>query len=257
MTDEEKKEYEEFLRWKQERKNELSVADDPVSEEQPTEVSEPTELDSSEKPDKITYALAWAWVHRKAVLLSLVILSIVILIVSGSVKNAKKAREEYEANNSPAALERKAREDSITRVNDSIKRVEKQKLDSILHERRLNDVKKSIKIKSAYLSHPNSAGGVDAYFYYKNCSNKTIKYLTWEGVPINAVGDPVSCDIRGYLIFHGKDTGPIKPNASGGGVWECAWYNWTAKKLDIIGVKIEYMDGSTFEIKEDEIHLIR
>lgn len=253
MTDEEKKEYEEFLKWKDLHKKEVQVV-----EEQPEDNIISTEHEpNTEKPDKITYGLAWAWVHRKLVLGILAILAIVIMIISGSVKNAKKAREEYEANHSPAALARKAREDSIARVNDSLERVEKQKIDSILHERRVQEVKHTIKIKSAYLSHPNSAGGVDAYFSYKNCSDKTIKYLVWEGMPINAVGDPVSCEIRGYSIFHGKDTGPVKPNAFGGGVWGCAWYNWTAKKLDIIGVKIEYTDGSIFEIKEDEITLIK
>ena len=177
MTDEEKKEYEEFLEWKKEHKKDLPVVEEQASEETPEETSVPTEQDSSEKPDKITYAFAWAWVHRKVVILTLVILSIVLMIIIGSVKNARKAKEEYEANNSPAALARKAREDSIARVNDSIERLEKQRLDSVLHERRVTDVKHSIKIKSAYLSNPNSAGGVDAYFYYKNCSDKTIKYL--------------------------------------------------------------------------------
>lgn len=257
MTDEEKKEYEEFLEWKRVHKKGLPVIEEQSSEEPPIETSTPAEEDSSQKPDKITYVLAWAWIHRKVVILTLVILSIVLMIIIGSVKNAKKAKEEYEANNSPAALARKAREDSIARINDSLEQVEKQRLDSILHERRIRDVKYSIKIKSAYLSHPNSAGGVDAYFYYKNCSNKTIKYLIWEGMPINAVGDPVSCEIRGNSIFHGKDTGPVKPNASGGGVWGCAWYNWTAKNLKIIGIRIEYTDGSVFEIKEDEIPLIK
>lgn len=165
MTDEEKKEYEEFLEWKRVHKKDLPVIEEQSSEEPPIETSTPAEEDSSQKPDKITYVLAWAWIHRKVVILTLVILSIVLMIIIGSVKNAKKAKEEYEANNSPAALARKAREDSIAHVNDSLERVEKLRIDSILHERRVKDVKHSIKIKSAYLSHPNSAGGVDAYFY--------------------------------------------------------------------------------------------
>lgn len=254
MTDEEKKEYEEFLEWKREHKKDFPVVEEEISEKPPVETSTPTESDSSPKPDKITYVLAWIWVHR---LLTLAILSFVLIIVIVSVNNAKKAKEEYESNDSPAALAIKAREDSIARINDSIERLKKQRIDSILHERRVYDVKHSIKIKSAYLSRPNSAGGVDAYFYYKNYSDKTIKYLIWEGVPINAVGDPVSCEIRGNSIYFGKDTGPVRPNTSGGGVWDCAWYNWTAKKLNIKGVKIEYTDGSIFEIKEEEIPLIR
>lgn len=126
------------------------------------------------------------------------------------------------------------------------------KMDSIQTER----IKKSIKITSAYLSKPNSVGGVDAYVYYKNISDKTIKYLTWYGYAINAVGDRVACTIRRDYEFAGKDTGPIKPGKKGGGVWECAWYNSTAKLLQIASVHIEYMDGESLFINSDQMSLI-
>ena len=51
------------------------------------------------------------------------------------------------------------------------------KQDSIAKAERISAIKKTIKITSAYLGRPNSASGVDAYFYYKNLSDKTIKYL--------------------------------------------------------------------------------
>lgn len=117
-------------------------------------------------------------------------------------------------------------------------------------------VKNSVRITSYYLKSPNSAAGVDAVFYYKNLSKKDIKYFYWEGYPINAVGDAVTCDIRDYSNFRGKDTGPIKPGRTGGGVWECAWYNWTAKKLVLTAVEIEYMDGSNLRIEGDDLYLI-
>lgn len=122
---------------------------------------------------------------------------------------------------------------------------------------RIDHLKHTIKIKSAYLSSPNSASGVDAIVYYVNKSKKTIKYLTWEGNAINAVGDMVPCDIRNYYSYRGKDTGPIKPGKTGGGTWSCAWYNWTAKKLKLVQIEIEYMDGSTETITESEIKYVR
>lgn len=140
-------------------------------------------------------------------------------------------------------------QDSINNAKDSIKRV----TDSLRKIERIDQLKHSIKITSAWLDSPNSAGGVDANVYYKNLSDKTIKYLTWVGHPINAVGDRVNCEIRGYDDFRGRDTGPIKPGHSGGGCWSCAWYNYTAKKLVITEIVIEYMDGSSMLIGYDEI----
>lgn len=119
------------------------------------------------------------------------------------------------------------------------------------YERLKELVANSIVIESYYLSSPNSAGGVDAYFYYRNLSEKTIKYLTWRGYVLNAVGDMVKCDIREYYYFNGNDTGPIKKGESGGGRWSCAWYNNTARILKITEVSIEYMDGSSIVLSGD------
>ena len=60
--------------------------------------------------------------------------------------------------------------------------------------------------------------------------NKTIKYLNWSGYPINAVGDPVSCEVRRTIEGGGKVTGPIKPGATYGygTYWDCLWYNYSA-----------------------------
>ena len=142
--------------------------------------------------------------------------------------------------------------DSIKYVNDSIELVK----DSIKQAERINLLKHSVKITSAWLSNPNSAGGVDANIYYRNLSDKTIKYLIWTGYPINAVGDRVGCEIRGFEDFRGKDTGPVKPGHSGGGCWGCAWYNYSAKKLIITKIEIIYMDNSSLEIQESELSYV-
>lgn len=161
--------------------------------------------------------------------------------------------------------------DKQKRIQDSLQqeqeRIEQERIryvsdslnhfyDSIRHEERIKKLKKRIKITKAWLSSPNSAGGVDANVYYKNLSSKTIKYFEWRGYPINAVGDRVGCEIRGFNDFHGKDTGPVKPGHIGGGCWSCAWYNYSARKLIITEVEITYMDGSYFKIKESDIPYI-
>ena len=147
--------------------------------------------------------------------------------------------------NDPWVNERDQRQDSIERAEDSIRQ-----------EERINLLKNSVKITKAWLSNPNSAGGVDANVYYKNLSDKTIKYFDWTGYPINAVGDRVGCEIRGYGEYRGRDTGPVKPKHTNGGCWDCAWYNNTARKLVLTGIEITYMDGSSLTIQDDEISYV-
>ena len=163
------------------------------------------------------------------------------------IEKARIEREAYVQDSIRAENERNVKEQQ---------RLKELREDSIRTAKRLETIKNSVKITSYYLTSPNSASGVDAYFYYKNLSDKPIKYLVWEGYPINAVGDMVSCTIRDYSNYRGKDTGPVKKGSSGGGCWSCAWYNWEAKKLILTGVDIEYMDGSKLLIREDELYLI-
>lgn len=141
----------------------------------------------------------------------------------------------------------------LPQKNECLKTYTRKKLLKEKHER---DIKSSIHITNYYLSSPNSAGGVDAYFYYKNLNDSPIKYLTWTGYPINNVGDAVSCTIRNYEYFSGKDTGPVKKNKIGGGCWSCAWYNSTAKKLILTSIDIEYMDGTTIHIQDEDLYQI-
>ena len=110
-----------------------------------------------------------------------------------------------------------------------------------------------IEIVTASLESPNSAGGCDAIFVYKNKSSKTIKYLSWTGSFYNAVNDKVACDIRGYTSFTGKDTGPVESGAEGGGLWECVIYDWAADHIKIESVSITYMDGSVTTIGSSDI----
>ena len=253
MTEEEKKEFEEFLQWKAEKAK---------NKESENQVSETLEEDSNKgkelSPSSVTSEVKSNMPEPPAdnngnttliVVLAFVgIIFLVFLLVGLSTKNR-----------TPSALAEVEDSVAVAVIDDEIKTepVVDAKQDSIARAERISAVKKTIKITSAYLGRPNSASGVDAYFYYKNMSDKTIKYLVWVGYPMNAVGDRVSCDIRGYRDFRGQDTGPVKPGKTSGGCWGCAWYNSTAKKLILTGIEIEYMDGSTFTIKENEIEYVR
>lgn len=108
---------------------------------------------------------------------------------------------------------------------------------------------------NVYPSKPNSFGGVDAHIVWKNTSDKTIKYITFELVPYNAVGDIVACDIRGFRRAGGTVTGPIKPGQTYGYgyYWDCMWYNNTIKKIVLTEIDIEYMDGTTKNIAPEDI----
>lgn len=116
-----------------------------------------------------------------------------------------------------------------------------------------------IRVSKVYTGTPNSAGGVDLYIVWKNMSDKTIKYVDFEAVPINAVGDVVSCEIRMSSTFYGQETGPYKKGQgnSGAYLWENAWYNPSITSAQIRGIEVTYMDGSSVTLKQDEIQYVR
>ena len=257
MTEDEKKEFEEFLEWKAEkkRKEEENKAKQEEAERQvkvnaqmpQVEEEKSMEFDNKQVPyssnNKIesnntgeiptTFPLAFV------LLISLIIFLFCICILKDCSDNNQTTSYKTESTSNSEA--------------------NKEKLDSLKRAKRIDLLKNTIKIKKAYLSSPNSAGGVDAHLIWKNVSNKTIKYLIWSGYPINAVGDPVSCEVRGTLESGGKFTGPIKPGTTYGYdiYWDCLWYNYSAKKLVLTGIYIEYMDGSSININKDELKYVR
>lgn len=122
----------------------------------------------------------------------------------------------------------------------------------------IEDVKNSIVITSAYPSEPNSAGGVDLNIVWKNVSSKVIKYVNFEVVPYNAVNDIVESSIGGKSEAFARVTGPIQPNETYGDdkVWKCAWYNNTIRTIQVIGVEVIYMDGTSVKIDKDQVKYI-
>lgn len=257
MTEDEKKEFEEFLEWKAEkkRKEEENKAKQEDAERQvkvnaqmpQVEEEKSMEFDNKQVPyssnNKIesnntgeiptTFPLAFV------LLISLIIFLFCICILKDCSDNNQTSSYKTESTSNSEA--------------------DKERLDSLKRAKRIDLLKNTIKIKKVYLSSPNSAGGVDAHLVWKNVSNKTIKYLTWSGYPINAVGDPVSCEARGTIEGGGTVTGPIKPGATDGygTYWDCLWYNYSAKNLVLTDIYIEYMDGSSIHINSNELKYVR
>lgn len=128
---------------------------------------------------------------------------------------------------------------------------------SAQYEEHKKEVMNSIKIERAYLSSPNSAGGVDAIISFENVSGKTIKYVLWEGKAKNAVGDFVLNEIGYDEDFGGRYTGPMGTGKSETARWDCVIYNNTAERLVLTKIKVQYMDGTEVVISKDEIPLIR
>ena len=293
MTDEEKKEFEEFLQWKAEKKKKEEeekreqeklekLAEQAKQERLVAEQAKQERLVAEQaKQERLVAEQAKAkqqatnpstpnkWTNEKSEHDKFVSKALFfvcsIMIVAFAIILARKENDPYK---SPAtvAKENIQKKDSIdailaaqTEKEEKAAYKERVRLDSIRKANRIDQVKHSVKILKAYLSSPNSAGGVDAHLVWKNVSKKTIKYLNWSGYPINAVGDAVECEIRGVSESGGRVTGPIKPGTTYGygKYWECLWYNYSAKKLVLTGINIEYMDGSTMRINQNELKYIR
>lgn len=234
MTKYEKKEFEEFLQWKKEKQKEANLAQQRL-EEQTEQQSESSNrfAKQNKKTEKAIYVLGL-----------ILIVYFISLLVSNRNSDSKESR--IIRNHTETV-------DSLQAIRDSMQQAS---VDSIKKANRIKLLKNSVRITTARLSSPNSAGGVDAIVFYKNLSDKTIKYFYWEGCAKNAVGDIVENEIGGRVLFRGKDTGPIKPRRTGGGCWDCIIYNSTARKLIITEVAIEYMDGTELKILENEIKYI-
>lgn len=272
MTEEEKKEFEEFLQWKAEKKKkkeEAKALEEAKLKQQKEEEkkkassfvttanadsnhsypAEKTNAEAEAVYQEVSYSF-----EKKVGFCVIAFLLIVLVIGKCSENSSNKQRND---NLTPEQIAVKKQQDSIDKVKAAEYAKEKHRQDSIKRAERIELLKHTIHIKKAYITSQNSAGGVDAYFSYKNVSNKTIKYLYWSGYVINAVGDPVECEVRETSEGRGKDTGPIKPGRSSDGYWSCMWYNYSAKKLILTGVQIEYMDGSTISISKNELKYIR
>lgn len=106
------------------------------------------------------------------------------------------------------------------------------------------------------VSRPNSVGGVDVEIGFQNLSEKTFKYVFFEVVPYNAVGDIAPSEIGGKVVSNLNFTGPVSPDDYEYARWSNVWYNNTITCIEIAGVDILYMDGTRDSFSKSEIKKI-
>ena len=97
--------------------------------------------------------------------------------------------------------------DSIQRIEDA-KYFEKLKKETAVI---IADYKKMgpalFKVLGWYM---DSAGGITVSIEVTNCSSQRIKYVTFKGYFLNAVGDKCRNEIGGGTEWRGKGVGPIE-----------------------------------------------
>jgi hypothetical protein len=147
--------------------------------------------------------------------------------------------------------------DSKVKLTPAQERLVQKQVDSLVEtslqesvERRYTPIEDSlpIKILAKKLTEHNSVGGVGVDIDFKNISGKTIKYIYFEVLPYNRVGDLEFGRHSQYPTpTRLKLTGPIKNNKKDNYWNDVLWYSWDISKFEIVSVEIEYMDGTTYK----------
>ena len=193
MTEDEKKEFEEFLEWKAEkkRKEEENKAKQEEAERQvkvnaqmpQVEEEKSMEFDNKQVPYSSNNKIESNNTGEKPTTFTLQFLLFIFLLLFimciALLKNSTDGNQttSYQTESTSYSEADKERLDSLAAIDAA----ETKRQDSLKRAKRIDLLKNTIKIKKAYLSSPNSAGGVDAHLVWKNVSNKTIKYLIWSG----------------------------------------------------------------------------
>lgn len=99
------------------------------------------------------------------------------------------------------------------------------------------------------VSSPNSADGVDLLISFWDFE-RAIKYARFTVTPYNAVGDEVTCAIRGRSTFTAEYTGPSDTYSPVITAVETAWYNPNIRSATLDSVEIEFMDGTTLSTND-------
>lgn len=106
-------------------------------------------------------------------------------------------------------------------------------------------------IGSINVGPPNSAGGRQITYTWKNISNKDIKYLTISTNLYNRVDDRVFCRIGfgGSIRF----TGPVNAGSYRRGSPQSLCYDSTAIRGEVRSIRVVYMDDSSETIERKEL----
>lgn len=174
------------------------------------------------------------------------------------IEEQKKVREEEERR---LAAIKKAHDDSIKAIKDSIEMVEKQQELAELKAKLAEQMDRIRKLGPALIKVTgwtmDSAGGITVSLQITNCTNQRIKYVTFKGYFLNAVGDRCRNEISGSTEWKGRGVGPIEAYPKtpdelvDGGKEHIGYYDFehssfytrTADTFHLSSVTIEYMNG--------------
>lgn len=79
-------------------------------------------------------------------------------------------------------------------------------------KQRIQEYKENSPFIISYISwSSNSVGGITVYIDITNCTQNTIKYVTFQGYFLNAVGDRCRNEIGGGTMWKARGVGPIGP----------------------------------------------
>lgn len=95
---------------------------------------------------------------------------------------------------------------------------------------------------------PNSAGGVPVVGSVRNLTDKPIKYVHFNAMPFNAVGDEQASQIGNIKLARVTVTGPLTPDQFVGPKWDNVWYNPSISCTVVRSVQVVFMDGSIVSI---------
>lgn len=114
----------------------------------------------------------------------------------------------------------------------------------------INKIKKAPTLLVTHIeTYNNYAGGFKPTLYFFNNSSKKIKYVYFDVSVKNRVDDIIEDSISGKTSFTLKCTGPFNAKSACLAEFDPIMYNKSADSLVINSVKVEYMDGTTTEIK--------
>ena len=86
--------------------------------------------------------------------------------------------------------------------------------------------------------------GTGFQFEVINPTKKTIKYVIFSLVGLNAVKDPVRT-INGSKTTTVRGIGPIQPEGNGSYSFDYVWHTDLVESVRVVSIKVDYMDGST------------
>lgn len=177
------------------------------------------------------------------------------------VNNLKYEKKYVEAINTIEEVKKYYNDDKeILNLLSELSTLQKNEEEQEKENKKIEEIKSSIRVTKVWTSSPNSVGGVDLYINWKNISDKVIKYAYFTVEPYNSVNDTVICTIRRYTDFIAQDDGPFNKGQGTSGTgyyWENAWYNHSIRGARLKSVRIIYMDGSSLDIEEKYIDYIK